>query len=103
MTVLKKDLATGLELLAEVLTQSTFPQDEIDRQKQSIIASIKAREESPGDIAERRFAAALYPQSPYGRPVEGSEASVKGLRTAKPESLLRALLSTQSDYFVGGG
>jgi zinc protease len=79
MTVLKKDLATGLELLAEILTLSTFPQEEIDRQKQSIIASIKAREEDPGDIAQRRFAAALYPQSPYGRPVEGSEASVKGL------------------------
>jgi len=79
MTVLKKDLGTGLELLAEVLTESNFPQEEIDRQKQSIIASIKAREESPGDIAQRRFAAALYPQSPYGRPVEGSEASVKGL------------------------
>ena len=79
MTVLKKDLAKGLELLAEVLTLSTFPQEEIDRQKQSIIASIKAREENPGDIAQRRFAAALYPQSPYGRPVEGSEASVKGL------------------------
>ena len=79
MTVLKKDLATGLELLAEVLTLSTFPQEEIDRQKQSIIASIKAREENPGDIAQRRFAAALYPQSPYGRPVEGTEASVKGL------------------------
>ena len=79
MTVLKKDLATGLELLADVLTLSTFPQEEIDRQKQSIIASIKAREENPGDIAQRRFAGALYPQSPYGRPVEGSEASVKGL------------------------
>ena len=48
MTVLKKDLATGLELLAEVLTSSTFPQEEIDRQKQSIIAAIKAREEEPG-------------------------------------------------------
>lgn len=80
MTVLKKDLVTGLELLAEVLTTSTFPQEEMDRQKQSVIASIKAREESPGDIAERRFTAALYPQSPYGRPVEGSEASVMGLQ-----------------------
>jgi zinc protease len=58
---------------------STFPQPEIDRQKQSVIASIRAREEDPGDIAQRRFAAALYPQSPYGRPVEGDEASVKGL------------------------
>jgi zinc protease len=79
MTILKKDLGTGLELLAEVLTASTFPQQEIDRQKQSVIASIRAREEDPGDIAQRKFAAALYPQSPYGRPVQGNEASVKGL------------------------
>ncbi|HJU61208.1 MAG TPA: pitrilysin family protein [Candidatus Binatia bacterium] len=79
MTVLKKDLGTGLELLAEVLTTANFPQEEIDRQKQSIIASIRAREENPGDIAQRRFVAVLYPQSPYGRPVEGQEASVKAL------------------------
>jgi zinc protease len=79
MTVLKKDLGTGLELLAEVLTAANFPQEEVDRQKQSIIASIRAREESPGEIAQERFAKALYPQSPYGRPVEGNEASVKAL------------------------
>jgi zinc protease len=80
MTILKKDLGTGLELLADILTMSAFPEQEIDRQKQSVIASIKARDESPGDIAERRFAAALFPQSSYGRPVEGSEASVKGIQ-----------------------
>lgn len=79
MTILKKDLSTGLALLAEVLTQSTFPQEEIERQKQSIVASLKAREEEPGDIAERRFAAALFPNSPYGRPVEGIESSVRGI------------------------
>jgi zinc protease len=79
MTLLKKDLATGLELLAELLTQSTFPQAEIDRQKQAIIASIRAREEDPGAVAETKFAGALFPESPYGRPVEGTEASVKSL------------------------
>jgi zinc protease len=79
MTVLKKDLSTGLALLAEVLTQSTFPQEEVDRQKQSIIASLRAREEEPGDIAERRFAAALFPKSSYGRPVEGTESSVAAI------------------------
>jgi zinc protease len=104
MTVLKKDLATGLELFAEVLTSSTFPQEEIDRQKQAIIAAIKAREEQPGDIAERRFAAALYPGSPYGRPVEGTEASVqklqqKGLREFFERAYRpnRAILSVVGD------
>ena len=79
MTILKKDLSTGLALLAEVLTQSTFPQEEIERQKQSIVASLKARDEEPGDIAERRFSAALFPNSPYGRPVEGMESSVRAI------------------------
>ncbi len=79
LTVLKKDLPTGLELLADILTSSVFPQEELDRQKQAIIAAIRAREENPGDIAQRRFNAALYPESPYGRPVEGTESSVKSL------------------------
>jgi len=80
LTILKKDLATGLELLADILTASAFPPAEIDRQKQEIIASIKAREEDPGAVAQRTFAAALFPASPYGRLVEGTEASVKGLQ-----------------------
>ena len=76
LTLLKKDLDIGLQLLAEVLTAATFPPEEIERQRQSVMASIKAREEEPGDIAQKKFMEALFPQSPYGRPVEGTEDSV---------------------------
>ncbi|MBM4263811.1 MAG: insulinase family protein [Deltaproteobacteria bacterium] len=79
MSILKKDLAVGLELLAEILTTASFPVAEVERQKQAVIASIQAREEEPGDIAQRRFAALLYPQSPYGKPTEGSAAAVRRL------------------------
>ena len=84
MTVLKKDLATGLDLLAEVLTPSTFPQEEIDRQKQSIIASIKARRGTPGDIAQRDSLRRFILKARTGGRSKGSEASVKGTGTAKP-------------------
>jgi zinc protease len=79
MTILKKDLLTGLDLLAEILTSATFPAAEIDRQKQAVVAAIRAREEDPGAVAQRVFAATLFPDSPYGRPVEGTEASVRAL------------------------
>ena len=79
LTLLKKDLDVGLSLLAEVLTASVFPPEEIDRQKQAVIASIKAREEEPGAIAQKKFIETLFPESPYGRPVEGSEDSVRRL------------------------
>jgi len=83
LTVLKKDLAAGLALLGEILTGATFPQDEVDRQKQAVIAALKAQEEDPGAVAGRAFAAALFPKSPYGRPVEGTEASVKNLQAQR--------------------
>jgi len=79
LTLLKKDLDTGLELLAELLTQSVFPQEEIERQIKSVIASIKAKRERPRAIAREKFRAALFPDSPYGRPVAGTEESVKDL------------------------
>lgn len=77
LTILKKDLDTGLELLGEILTASIFPPKEIERQRQSIIAAINARDENPGDIAQRKFAEALFPKSPYGRPVEGTPESIR--------------------------
>jgi zinc protease len=79
MTLLKKDLDAGLELLAEILTRASFPPEEIERQKQAVIALIKAREENPGDIAQRKFSELLYPASPYGRPPEGTESTVRSI------------------------
>jgi zinc protease len=79
MTILKKDLGVGLQLLGEILTGASFPITEIDRGKQAILASIRAKEEDPGTVASEAFAAALFPGSAYGRPVEGTEASVQRL------------------------
>lgn len=82
LTLLKKDLDAGLQLLAEILSASTFPEAEIDRQKQSIIASIRAAEEDPGHVAQLKFMDALFPKSPYGRAVEGTADSVKRVERA---------------------
>lgn len=76
LTLLKKELDTGLSLLSEMLTDSQFPLQEVDRAKKSAIATIKSKRENPRSIANERFMEVLFPKSPYGRPVEGSEESV---------------------------
>ncbi|MFQ5682608.1 MAG: M16 family metallopeptidase [Candidatus Binatia bacterium] len=83
LTLLKKDLDVGLKLLAEILTESVFPPREIERKKQSAIASIKAKKDNPRRIARKRFLKALFPHSPYGRPVEGTEESVKTIEQSQ--------------------
>lgn len=86
LTILKKDLTAGLELLADLLTGAAFPEQEINRQKEAVIASIKAKEENPGAVAQKAFLASLYPDSPFGQPAEGTEESVKTIpRASLPE------------------
>ncbi len=79
LSILKRDLDTGLALVGEALTEPSFPEKELERTKQSLRATIRAKRDRPGAIAREAFRAALYPGSFYGRPVEGSSDSVQGL------------------------
>src|SRR6266850_2376047 len=76
LAVLKKDLGLGLDLLAEVLLTPTFPPDEVKRKVAQIQAAIKRSEEDPGTVANRALARLVFPNHPYGRPVEGTIESV---------------------------
>lgn len=79
LSVLKKDLGLGLDLLAEALLTPTFPEDELARRREDIAAAIDRSEQDPGSVAARVMAELLYPGHPYSRPVTGTVASVKGL------------------------
>ena len=76
LSVLKRDLGLGLELLAEVVTSPTFPESELTRKIAQIQAAIKRSEEDPNTVAARALSRLVYPSHPYGRPVEGTIESV---------------------------
>ena len=54
LSVLKKDIDLGFDLLSDVILNPVFPLDEINKKRQRIKGSLKAREESPGYIASKR-------------------------------------------------
>jgi zinc protease len=76
LRVLKKDLDKGIDLFMEVLTQPTFPEEEIRREAEKILAAIQSAEDEPGEVAQKEFQKALFPTSPYGHPVEGTKESI---------------------------
>jgi len=76
LAVLKKDLGLGLDLLAEVVLTPTFPAEEVKRKTAQIQAAIKRSEEDPGTVAGRALAKLVFPNHPYGVPVEGTVESV---------------------------
>lgn len=79
LQVLKKDLDQGLDLFLEVLTQPTFPEEEIRREVEKALAAIQAAEDQPRAVAEKAFQKALFLSGPYDHPVEGTRESLPTL------------------------
>jgi zinc protease len=56
----------ALDLLRLVLTRPVFPEAMVARERARTVAAIREAETQPDAIANRRFAAATYPNHPYG-------------------------------------
>jgi zinc protease len=76
LSVLRRDLVLGLDLLRDVVLAPRFPDDEVKRKIAEIQAAIKRSEESPQTLAGRALARLVFPNHPYGTPVEGTRESV---------------------------
>jgi len=79
LSVQKKDLALGLDLVSEAVLSPTFPAAEVTRKVSEIQAAIRRSEEDPGTVATRALSRLVYPGHPYGVPVEGTRESVARL------------------------
>jgi len=77
--VLKDDVALGADILADILTQSTFQPDELERERQVIIQEIGQAQDTPDDLIFDMLQEASYPDQPIGRPILGSAENVARL------------------------
>jgi len=77
--VMKPDLKTGADLLADVLTNANFPEKAIEREKQVQLAGIKQEEEQLTMVARNILRQALFTDHPYALRANGSADSVKHL------------------------
>jgi zinc protease len=84
LTVLKKDLAPGLELLKDVLLNPAFAPAEVKRKVAQYQAALKSEEDEPMTVAGRAFAKDLYGDFPYGHPALGTP---QGLAAVTPKDL----------------
>jgi len=80
LTVLSKDREKGFELLADILINPSFPQEEIERAKSQIKAGIISKEDDPSTVATEKFNEILFDSHPYSRPAEGGMEAVDSIR-----------------------
>ncbi len=103
LTVLKKDLDMGMALLADVLLHPAFREAEIARKVQELKGRIRQKQEDPGTVARETFAATLFGDHPYGRPVEGTEGSLDRITRQDLVDFHRRYYVPNNSIMVAGG
>lgn len=72
-------LKPGLELLASILKQPTFPQEAFERERNRLLIGLEQRKQQPGSLADEAFYKAVYGDHPYGSQPSGTVEAVKAL------------------------
>jgi len=71
LKVLSKDREKGFELLSDILLNPSFPEEEIERERSQVKASIISKVDDPSTVAAEEFNKLLFGDHPYSRPAEG--------------------------------
>ena len=74
---MKNDLDNLLPVIKEVITNPTFPDEEIIKRKQRWIAELDQAKESPRQVIGAYYNKFLFEDSPYGNPVDGTKKTIE--------------------------
>ncbi len=98
---LSRDIAEGLNLTEQVLTDATLPAHELDLTRERVISAIKARKDNMDAFAMDLLRGALFKEHPYRFSTLGTVKSVRSLtrddlvkiyrREIRPEGMVLSL------------
>ncbi|MEU6999148.1 pitrilysin family protein [Nonomuraea sp. NPDC046570] len=77
--VLDEDLPLALGVLADVVTSSLITAEDVESERGVILEEIAMHDDDPSDVVHEAFSAALYGDSPIGRPILGTVDSINEL------------------------
>jgi zinc protease len=72
MVVTRDSFADGMRLLAEMVRQPAFAQEELERQRQQMLSGLQVSFEDPAFLADAVFNRLVYGFHPYGMPETGT-------------------------------
>ncbi len=79
MKMLEGDFVFGLGILKEVLTNATFPEDEIEKVRDQLLTDIKQYWDEPRSFVSDLVRKTLYKDHPYSKQSIGTEKSVSSM------------------------
>ncbi len=86
--VLREDVALGVDILHDILANSSFDEVELEREQHVILQEIGAANDTPDDLAFDLFQDTAFSGQPIGRPILGTRETVSGFGTSNLRNYL---------------
>ncbi len=90
LKVLKENAELGVDILSDIIKNSTFPNEEIERERGVIISEIGQSYDAPDDRVFENFTKTAFKNQPMGRPILGTKETVSSFKQSDLRSFLDA-------------
>lgn len=103
VSLLKKHLGLGVDLLTDVLRNATFSDEELSRAKMQRLASIQHAKSDAGYLADTLFTKVHFEGHPYSLEALGTEESVPSLSSALLKDRYSKFITPTNAFLVASG
>ncbi|AJD40388.1 insulinase family protein [Rhizobium sp. SEMIA 4085] len=101
--VLKDYVPLAVDILADILTESAFEEDELEREKQVILQEINAANDTPDDVVFDKFSETAYRNQTLGRAILGTPETVVSFSPQQIRNYLGRNYTTDRMFIVAAG
>lgn len=101
--VLASDTGLALDIFGDILTESLFDAQELEREKSVIISEIAAAEDTPDDLVFDLFTDAAFPGQSLGRTILGTPERVSSFNREAIEAYLARHYAAPATIIAAAG
>jgi predicted Zn-dependent peptidase len=101
--VLRDDVPLAIDILSDILTDSKFDTDELEREQHVILQEIGAAHDTPDDIVFDRFTETAFRHQTIGRSILGTPETVKSFTSKQLHSFMERQYGAERMIVVAAG
>ena len=103
LKVLHENSDLGIDILSDIIKNSTLPEDEIERERGVIISEIGQSFDSPDDRVFENFTETVFQNQSLGRPILGTKETVNNFQRSDLESFFSSHYGLKNMVVVASG
>ena len=101
--VLKDDVPLALDIIGDILTNPSFEQGELERERQVVLQELGQARDTPDDIVFDHLQSAIFKDQPLGWPILGEEKTVNGFSRPMLKDYMASQYRLESMTLVASG